>query len=390
MTNFTTQLFDLLFKNSYNLENACKEMIRKNLEIAINELLVAELTSVLKYEKYERVSSDNARNGYYQRSFSTPYGVLSIEIPRDRKNEYQSQIIPKYERHDRTTEETVLKLFESGLSNTEIAKTIEKIYEKKYSKTTISNITNRFIDIINEFKNKPIKKHYAIIYTDATYIYLRRGNVTKEAVYLAIGITPEGNKEILGYRIAPTENCEVWRELLIDLKERGLEKVNLFCTDGLKGFTNIVEELFPEPKIQRCLIHVMRNICSKVKVKERNEIMKDFKRVYQQDNAISARNELLIFIDKWKRYPSIKKSLMDNQYLFTFYDFPKSIWRTIYNTNMIESFNRLVKRMTSHKLQFPSEEALEKVIVSVAEEYNIKNIEKVHNGFAEIPAEYWK
>ena len=219
---------------------------------------------------------------------------------------------------------------------------------------------------------------------------MRRGNVTKEAVYLAIGITPEGNKEILGYRIAPTENCEVWRELLIDLKERGLEKVNLFCTDGLKGFTNIVEELFPEPKIQRCLIHVMRNICSKVKVKERNEIMKDFKRVYQQDNAISARNELLIFIDKWKRYPSIKKSLMDNQYLFTLYDFPKSIWGTIYNTNMIESFNRLVKRMTSHKLQFPSEEALEKVIVSVAEEYNIKNIEKVHNGFAEIPAEYWK
>ena len=229
MTNFTTQLFDLLFKNSYNLENACKEMIRKNLEIAINELLVAELTSVLKYEKYERASSDNARNGYYQRTFSTPYGVLSIEIPRDRKNEYQSQIIPKYERHDRTTEETVLKLFESGLSNAEIAKTIEKIYEKKYSKTTISNITNRFIDIINEFKNKPIKKHYAIIYTDATYIYLRRGNVTKEAVYLAIGITPEGNKEILGYRIAPTENCEVWRELLIDLKERGLEKVNCFA-----------------------------------------------------------------------------------------------------------------------------------------------------------------
>ena len=134
----------------------------------------------------------------------------------------------------------------------------------------------------------------------------------------------------------------------------------------------------------------MRNICSKVKVKERNEVMKDFKKVYQQDNAISAQNELLIFIDKWKRYPSIKKSLMENQYLFTFYRFPKSIWGTIYNTNIIESFNRLVKRMTSHKLQFPSEEALEKVIVSVAEEYNIKNIDKVHKGFGVIQAEYWE
>lgn len=390
MTNFTTQLFDLLFKNSYNLENACKEMIRKNLEIAINELLVAELTSVLEYEKYERTGSDNARNGYYQRSFSTPYGVLNITVPRDRKNEYQSQIIPKYERHDKTTEEIILELFKSGLSNAEIAKAIDKIYEKKYSKGTISNITNRFIDIINEFKNKPIKKHYALLYTDATYIYLRRGNVTKEAVYLAIGITPEGNKEILGYRIAPTENCEVWRELLIDLKQRGLEKVNLFCTDGLKGFTNIIEELFEEPKIQRCLIHVMRNICSKVKVKERDEVCNDFKKIYKQDNVICAKNELLLFIDKWKRYPSIKKSLTENQYLFTFYDFPKSIWPTIYNTNIIESFNRVVKRMTSHKLQFPNEEALEKVIVSVAEEYNLKNIDKVHKGFTEIPTEYWK
>ncbi len=321
MNNFTTQFYDLLIKNNNDFEKACNELIRSNLELAINEILTSELTAVLKYEKYERSNSENSRNGCYERDFNTAFGVLRIRVPRDRKNEFQSQIIPKYGRHDKTTEEIVMKLFESGLSNSEITEIVERLYDKKYSKGTISNITNSFIDIIEKFKNKPIQKHYAIIYTDATFVCLRRGNVSKEAIYLVIGITPEGQKEILGYRISPTENCEVWRELLNDLKKRGLEKVDLFCTDGLAGFTNVVEELFDRPKIQRCLIHVIRNIASKVKVKERQEVCNDFKKVYQQNNKISAQKELLLFINKWKKYPSIRKSLENNPYYLRFIHF---------------------------------------------------------------------
>lgn len=389
MNNFTTQLFDFLFKNESSLENALQEVVRSNIETAINELLESELTAVLDYEKYARSSSDNARNGYYERDFNTSYGILNISIPRDRKNKFKSKIIPKYERHDDTTEESIMRLFRSGLSNYEISNVVEQLYDKKYSKGTISNITNHFMKKVEAFKNKPINKHYAVIYTDATYVCLRRGNVTKEAVYIALGITPKGNKEVLGFRIAPTENCEIWRELFIDLKNRGLEKANLFCTDGLAGFSNVIEELFDSPKIQRCLVHVTRNLCAKVKAKERKEICKDFKNVYQQENRINAEKELALFINKWKRYPSIKKTLDNNPYLFTFFEFPKAIQKSIYNTNMIESFNRMFKRVTSHKLQFPSEEALEKVLVSVFEEYNAKFINKKHIGFNLVPEEYW-
>jgi len=389
MNNFTTQVYELLLKNDTNFESAIKEVVRSNIELAINELLKSELTAVLEYERYERVESDNARNGYYMRDFNTSFGLLKLNIPRDRKNVFQSQIIGKYERHDNTTEETIMKLFQTGLTNDEISNIVEALYAKKYSKGTVSNITNHFIANVEKFKQRKIQSHYAVVYTDATYICLRRDSVAKEAIYIALGITPEGYKEILGYKIAPTESCDTWRELLLDLKQRGLEKVDLFCTDGLAGFTNVVEELFDSPKIQRCLIHVGRNISSKVRVKERKEVCDDFKKIYRQETKEAAENELNTFIEKWKKYPSIKNILTQNTYLFTFYSFPKEIWPSIYNTNMIESFNKQIKRKTKRKEQFPNEESMEKVLVSIFEDFNEKNMNRVHKGFGLVPSDTW-
>lgn len=218
MNNFTTQLNDLLQANNFNLEVSCKELIRTNLEIAINELLKDELTAVLQYERYERVDNDNYRNGSYSREFNTSYGVLHLNIPRDRKNIFQSPIIPKYERKDSTTEDTILKLFQTGLTNDEIANIVEALYAKKYSKGTVSNITNQVVANIDKFNSRVVEAHYGVIYTDATYISLRRDSVAKEAVYIALGIRTNGNKEVLGYKIAPTESCEVWKELLSRLE----------------------------------------------------------------------------------------------------------------------------------------------------------------------------
>jgi len=389
MNYFTTQLNELLLKNDFNFEESCKELIRSNLEIAINELLQSELTAVLQYERYERSDILNSRNGSYSRDFNTAYGILHLNIPRDRNNEFHSPIIPKYERHDDTTESTVLKLFQTGLTTSEISNIVEALYEKKYSRGTVSNITNQVIANIDKFKQRSIKAHYAVIYTDATYICLRRDSVAKEAVYIALGITPEGNKEILGYKIAPTESCEIWRELLLDLKARGLKKVNLFCTDGLVGFSNVVEELFENPKIQRCLIHVARNISSKVRVKDRKDICEDFKNIYNQDSKEAAEAALKEFLDKWKRYPSLKDILNGNPYLFTFYSFPKEIRTSIYNTNMIEGFNKQIKRKTNRKEQFPTEESMEKVLVSIFDDYNAKFMNRVHKGFGQVPSDTW-
>ena len=292
MNNFTTQLNELLQTNNFNLEIACKELIRSNLEIAINELLVNELTAFLQYERYERTDSSNYRNGAYYRDFNTSYGVLKIKMPRDRNNEFQSPLVPKYNRKDNTTEETILKLFQTGLTNDEIADIVEALYAKKYSKTTVSNITNQVIANIEKFNSRIINDKYAVIYTDATFISLRRDSVAKEAIHIALGIRPNGNKEVLEYKIAPAESCEVWRDLLQDLKNRGLKSCSLFVTDGLAGYYNVVEELF---KIQRCIVHVLRNISAKVRVSDRKKILDDFKKVYTQETKTAALSELTTF-----------------------------------------------------------------------------------------------
>ena len=390
MNNFTTQLNELLLSNNYNLEIACKELIRTNLETAINELLQDELTAVLQYERYERNESDNYRNGSYYRDFNTAYGILKIKMPRDRKNEFNSPLVPKYERKDNTTEETILKLFQSGLSNEEIANIVEALYAKKYSKGTVSNITNQVVANIDKFKSRSINSTYAVVYTDATCISLRRDSVAKEAVYIALGIRPNGNKEVLGYRIAPTESSEVWKELLIDLKNRGLKNVSLFCTDGLSGFTNVVEELFDKPKIQRCIVHVSRNIAAKVRVKDRKAILEDFKCVYNQNTKDEALSKYESFKTTWRRYPNVIKTLDENAYLFTFYDFPKEIRASIYTTNIIEGFNKQIKKKMNHKEQFPTEESLEKFLVSIFEDYNAKFLNRIHKGFGSIIEDTWK
>lgn len=155
----------------------------------------------MQYERYERSENLNSRNGSYTRDFNTTYGVLHLIIPRDRNNEFLSSIIPKYKRHDDAIESTILKLFQTGLTTSEISNIVEALNEKKYSRGNVFNITNQVIANVDKFKQRPIKSHYAVIYTDANYICLRRDSVAKEAVYIALGITPEGNKEILGYKI---------------------------------------------------------------------------------------------------------------------------------------------------------------------------------------------
>lgn len=390
MNNFTTQLHESLLINNFNLESSLQSMIRDNIEEAINELLKSELTAVLQYERYERFDSKNYRNGYYTRDFNTSYGVLHLNIPRDRNNEFSSPLVPKYERKDTTTEDTVLKLFNTGLTNSEISNIISSLYAKKYSKTTITNITDNVIVKIDEFKKRSLESNYAVIYLDATFLALRRDTVQKEAVYIALGVRPNGNKEILSYKIAPTESCELWTEVLNELKTRGIAKVGLFCTDGLQSMRDTINKLYPSSKIQRCLVHVSRNIFQKARVKDRAEIATDFKEVYKAPNKTTAEAKLTWFKDKWKtKYPRIKDTLDNNEYLLTFYDFPKEIHASIYCTNMIESFNKQLKRKTKRKEQFPNEESLEKFLVVIFEEYNSTFLNRVHKGFGSVSIDYW-
>jgi putative transposase len=366
------------------------EVFRSHLELAMNHLLETELTAFLDYEKYDRigVNSGNSRNGGYSRTLHTEYGDLQLNIPRDRNGEFKQQTVAPYKRSNDTLESFVIHMFQKGVTMTEISDLIEKMYGHHYTPQTVSNMTKVMALHVDAFAKRTLERRYVCVYIDATFIAVRRETVSKEAVYLAVGIREDGSKEVLTYTIAPTESAFVWNELLQDVRARGTEEVLLFISDGLTGIASAIEQVYPKAKFQTCCVHVARSISHKVRVSDRAEICDDFKLVYRSEDEDAGRAALATFCDKWKPvYPKIVKSLKENEYLFTFYSFPKPIWRSIYSTNLIESFNKQIKKHTKRKEQFPNEEALEKFLVTKFEEYNQRFTTRCHIGFDKARAE---
>ena len=381
MNDFTTEIMETLI-NKGDLD----ELFRCHLELAVNSLLQAELTAFLDYEKYDRAgfNSVNSRNGNYLRSFRTEYGELNLVIPRDRNGKFSQQTLPAYKRTNDSLETTIIQLFQKGITMSEISELIEKMYGHHYTPQTISNMTKIVSEDIIAFKERSLESRYSVIFMDATHIPLKRQTVSKEAVYIVIGIRLDGTKEVLGFSIAPTESAYVWKEILQDLKDRGLKEVLLVVTDGLSGINDSIHSVYPNAQFQQCCVHISRNIAHKVRVSDRQEICSDFKLVYQASSKEEANNQIRFMIDKWKKqYPRVVKLLM-NPAILTFYNFPPSIRRTIYSTNLIEGFNKQLKKYTKRKEQFPNEESLERFLVSQFNNYNQKFLCRVHKGFKEI------
>ncbi|HIF1022962.1 TPA: IS256 family transposase [Enterococcus faecium] len=381
MPNFTTEIMETLI-NKGDLD----ELFRCHLELAVNSLLQAELTAFLDYEKYDRAgfNSGNSRNGNYSRSFRTEYGELNLVIPRDRNGKFSQQTLPAYKRTNDSLETTIIQLFQKGITMSEISELIEKMYGHHYTPQTISNMTKIVSEDIIAFKERSLESRYSVIFMDATHIPLKRQTVSKEAVYIVIGIRLDGTKEVLGFSLAPTESAYVWKEILQDLKDRGLKEVLLVVTDGLSGINDSIHSVYPNAQFQQCCVHISRNIAHKVRVSDRQEICSDFKLVYQASSKEEANNQIRFMIDKWKKqYPRVVKLLM-NPAILTFYNFPPSIRRTIYSTNLIEGFNKQLKKYTKRKEQFPNEVSLERFLVSQFNNYNQKFLCRVHKGFKEI------
>lgn len=381
MINFTTEIMQTLL-NKGDLD----ELFREHLERAINSLLQAELTAFLDYEKYDRngFNSGNSRNGNYSRTFKTEYGELNLTIPRDRNGEFSQQTLPAYKRTNDSLETTIIQLFQKGITMAEISELIEKMYGHHYTPQTISNMSKLVSEDVLAFKERTLEANYSVIFMDATHIPVKRQTVSKEAVYITIGIRLDGTKEVLGFTIAPTESAYIWKEVLQDLRKRGLEEVLLVVTDGLSGIEESIHSVYPNAQFQQCCVHVSRNIAHKVRVRDRKEICEDFKLVYQANSKEEALDHIDFMIRKWKKqYPRVVNLLL-NPALLTFYNFPHAIRRTIYSTNLIEGFNKQLKRYTRRKEQFPNEESLERFFISQFNQYNQKFLGRIHKGFKEI------
>ena len=383
MNDFTKDMANALFN-----QDKINDLFRQKLQRAVNDLLESELTAFLGYNPYERDgwNTGNSRNGAYYRKVDTQFGQIEIKVPRDRNGEFHQHTMPDYKRHTDVLEQTVIKLYSKGVTTREIADLIEKMYGSYYSPAMVSNISKEMIPKVEAYHQRHLSDKFFCVYLDATYIPLKRVTYEREAVYIAIGIKPNGHKEVIDYCIAPTENIEIWSEMLKGFKSRGLEQVELFLSDGVVGMKEAICQSYPKAHFQRCLIHVMRNISAKMRVDDRQKALDEFKQIHTQSNKEMAVQMLHEFYQNWeKAYKNVVRDLRQVEPdLLTFYNYPPAIRASIYSTNMIESFNNRLKRKTKPKTEFPTEQSLDTFIGVQAMDYNDRYFNRIHKGFGQV------
>ena len=383
MNDFTKDMANALFN-----QDKINDLFRQKLQQAVNDLLESELTAFLGYNPYERDgwNTGNSRNGAYYRKVDTQFGQIEIKVPRDRNGEFHQHTMPDYKRHTDVLEQTVIKLYSKGVTTREIADLIEKMYGGYYSPAMVSNISKEMIPKVEAYHQRHLSDKFFCVYLDATYIPLKRVTYEREAVYIAIGIKPNGHKEVIDYCIAPTENIEIWSEMLKGFKSRGLEQVELFLSDGVVGMKEAICQSYPKAHFQRCLVHVMRNISAKMRVDDRQKALNEFKQIHTQSNKEMAVQVLHGFYQNWeKAYKNVVRDLRQVEPdLLTFYNYPPAIRASIYSTNMIESFNNRLKRKTKPKTEFPTEQSLATFIGVQAMDYNDRYFNRIHKGFGQV------
>jgi transposase-like protein len=385
MNHFTTNLAKSIAEGG-----DIKEFIRQEIESALNQLLKHELTAFLDYEPYDPAgyNSGNSRNGYYSRQLKTTYGTLNINVPRDRMGEFVQQLIPSYKQTGNDLETTIMHLYKKGITTREVADLIERMYGHYYSPATISNITKLVDKDVKAFHNRPVKERYVVIYCDATFVSVRRDIVQKEAMHTIIGIDEQGHKEVLDYCLFPSESKENYRTLLQSLKSRGLKEVLIFVSDGLTGLQDALLEEFPKAKHQACWTHIARNVMNRVRARDKLEVGEDLRKIHQSGNFEQAQAMYEYFSKKWKPiYPKVITLLDRHDNLFTYLGFPKAIQRSLYTNNIIENFNKRVKKHTKVKEQFPNENAFDRCACTISMIYNERFGSRIHKGFAQVQAE---
>ena len=380
MNDFTKNMAQALFN-----QDKINDLLRKELQQAVNDLLEAELTAFLGYDPYARAvwNTGNSCNGAYYRKVDTQFGQIEIKVPRDRNGEFHQHTMPDYKRHTDVLEQTVIKLYSKGVTTREIADLIEKMYGGYYSPAMVSNISKEMIPKVEAYHQRHLSDKFFCVYLD---IPLKRVTYEREAVYIAIGIKPNGHKEVIDYCIAPTENIEIWSEMLKGFKSRGLEQVELFLSDGVVGMKEAICQSYPKAHFQRCLVHVMRNISAKMLFDDRQKALDEFKQIHTQSNKEMAVQVLHEFYQNWeKAYKNVVRDLRQVEPdLLTFYNYPPAIRASIYSTNMIESFNNRLKRKTKPKTEFPTEQSLDTFIGVQAMDYNDRYFNRIHKGFGQV------
>jgi len=363
----TKEMLDELLKDYQKPEDILGEsgIIQQLTKAILERALEGELSHHLGYEKHQRSDSLNSRNGKTSKTLKGKKGEISIDVPRDRNAEFEPQIIKKRQTRFDGFDDKIISMYARGMTMKEIQGHLQEIYAIEVSPEMISTVTDAVLDEVKAWQNRPLDSVYPILYLDALVVKVKdQGRVSNKSVYLAIGVNMAGLKEVLGIWTSETEGAKFWLSIVTELKNRGVKEIFIACVDGLKGFPQAIESVFPQTQVQICLVHQMRNSLAYVSYKDRKQVAGDLKSVYKAATAEMAERQLEQFEQTWTvRYPMIGKSWRANwSRIIPFFSFPADIRKALYTTNAIESLNMSLRKIIKNRALFPNDEALFKLL----------------------------
>ena len=369
MSEIRKELLDELLKGYEKPEDMLGPggLLKKLTAALVERALSTEMTAHLGYRKHDPAGhgSGNTRNGTSSKTLKTQQGKLPIEVPRDRNGTFEPQLVKKHQTHFDGFDDKILSMYARGMTVRDIQAHLQELYGVEVSSDLISRVTDAVLDEVKSWQNRPLDPIWPIVYLDALVVKVRdQGTVGNKSVYMALGVNLQGTKEVLGLWIEGTEGAKFWLKVVTELKNRGVRDLFIACCDGLKGFPEAIEAVFPQTVVQTCIVHMIRNSLSYVTWKDRQAVVAALKPIYNADTAALAETALADFEKAWGRqYPTVVRSWKTNwERVVPFLAFPRDIRKALYTTNAIESVNAQLRKVLKNRGHFPSDEAVTKLL----------------------------
>jgi putative transposase len=359
------ELIDELLKSGRKPEDI-HALLKQLTKAVVERAMQAEMKEHLGYEKHDPAgaNSGNSRNGVTRKTLTGEFGEVEIATPRDRNGDFEPQIVRKNQTRWTGFDDKILSLYARGMTTREIQGHLEEMYRVEVSPSLISEVTDGVMEHARAWQNRPLEPFYGVVFLDALYVKMRHeGRVENRAVYVALGITLEGRKEVLGLWTSANEGAKFWLNVLTELRNRGVHDIYLVCVDGLKGFPQAIESIFPHAQVQLCIVHMVRASLNYVTWQDRKKVVADLKPIYRALTADDARRQLSEFEAKWLKYPAITRLWRDQwERVIPFFAFPEEVRKVVYTTNAVESLHMSLRKIIKTRGSFPTEEAAIKLL----------------------------
>ena len=370
--------------SEYNIQSAqdIQEALKDLLGGTIKEMMEAEMEGHLGYEKSERSDNDDYRNGYKTKTVKSSIGEVELEVPQDRKSTFEPKVVKKGQKDISDIDHKIISMYAKGMTTRQISDTIEDIYGFDVSEGFISDVTDKILPQIEEWRSRPLDDVYPVIYIDAIHYSVRdNGVIVKKAAYVILGLTTDGHKEVLTLAIGENESAKFWLNALNELKNRGVRDVMIICADGLTGIKEAIAAAFPKTDYQRCMVHMVRNTLKYVASKDMKSFAADLKTIYNAVSEEAGRKARDLVAEKWSsKYPNSMKRWIENwDAVVPIFKFSEDVRKIIYTTNAIESLNSSYRKLNRQRSVFPSDQALLKALYLATFEATKKWTQPIHN-----------